>query len=232
MTIPLSFSNWIEDLVTAVQQDKMPFLQHLELKGTCLAQGEDGIAALIRGCRILRSFKAYFVRKGIQEIVQALKINHSETLEELQLFCSIDLTTSLIVTLLTSFPNLQVLDLMCSESPWISSAMVQAQKRFREISRRGEAVLKTKHEDTKNLLDSKQMLKRFIPCWESLRVLRIRCYPFPEPPSLENAFRPCSEEEDQEEEEEEEIFPKKLYEGISELKGLEELRLGLTLPYP
>ncbi|KAG0048924.1 hypothetical protein BGZ83_006190 [Gryganskiella cystojenkinii] len=225
-------------------QTHLPNLQHLDF--TFMTANGSLVANVIKSCRRLRTFIGYEHPQTPQHIISALLEHQASTLETLQLYCNNLVHSSAVLRLLSSCPELQVLDMMATDDRWLSREQLRRRKMLTRYNTHGHV-----------FLDPVMLTPRRIDTnapWvcELLRVLRIRYTSIETiresvPPSSSSGQGSVSEEEvadnfdpsrsedselEKEQDEDEEVLPRVFYERLGELTQLEDLRLkfcpGLT----
>ena len=207
---------WSQHLVPVVLNN-MPHLQHLEFQTSDLKGFH--LSVLIRACRRLLTFKAYFVVETPDKVVEALIERHSESLKCCQLYGTGQLTSLRILGLLTSCSRLEVLALMTSPIGWLPQKMLTLHRiAWARLRGNGEAAVEASDLEKISCPTSAPWVCR------DLRVLRIFYTPSPAPlppTPPKPGPDPLGHE----------ILPRVLYERINTLSKLEELRLGLPEDY-
>ncbi|KAF8925105.1 hypothetical protein BGZ58_001145 [Dissophora ornata] len=195
--------------MASVIASNMPNLQHLNLQQLTAAPGL--IVQLISACNNLRSFVGSPGQARVSEVYKAL-LNHRETLEELNLIGGHRTSSHYIQTLLSSCPKLEVFE-----------AMGLCFKHWKETP-------KQKMSDPILLAES---MLRYAGPWacQNLRVLKLRFAGTEKSDEGGDDSGNHESDEDGDNEEDgvgslEEVFPRVLYEQISQLSELEVLWLG------
>ncbi|GJJ74947.1 hypothetical protein EMPS_07305 [Entomortierella parvispora] len=186
----------------------MPRLQHLDFSS--LSIPGRFVARVVDKCQRLRTFIGNDRHDNSLPLLNAV-LQHGDTLEVFRMHANDTLPSEGILRLLTTCSQLEVLDLMRLESRWMAP---EEQHKWREYTR--------VHADRDGpaLLDVADMDgdhgPLFCTPWacERLKVLRIHY----RTPALESG--------------EDEVQPKVLYEQLSALSRLEDLRLGWIQPPP
>lgn len=191
-------------ILASMMESTLTRLSHVDIS-TAWATGPM-VAAIIQSCRRLVSFVGSRNHHEPQAILLAILDKHAESLESLKMRCDNAVPSALILRLLSSCPALEVLNMLFSELCWISDPEEESCARTRE---NGDVFL-----DTTELYEFHAETSAPWIC-EKLRVFRIS---YATDDSIDH-------------EKTQEMFPRVLYDRLSVLTDLEDLRLRL-IPRP